>query len=170
MLVVSTHSRLKAAGYVGGTTPEAALVSTHSRLKAAGTKTRCCSRNCLRFNTQPPEGGWDGIPHPFMADGVSTHSRPKAAGKADCFFNQIYEVSTHSRPKAAGQPPLGLVSITVVSTHSRPKAAGSCIIVCLHFTNCFNTQPPEGGWSIRAKLSGFPTVSTHSRPKAAGHL
>ena len=35
-----------------------------------------------------------------------------------------------------------------VSTHSRPKAAGittKSFAVC---TVCFNTQPPEGGWSV----------------------
>ena len=35
---------------------------------------------------------------------------------------------------------------------------------------CFNTQPPEGGWDedfIRA-ASMLAEVSTHSRPKAAG--
>ena len=32
------------------------------------------------FNTQPPEGGWDGIPDLKIPHEVSTHSRPKAAG------------------------------------------------------------------------------------------
>ncbi len=36
------------------------------------------------------------------ADSVSTHSRPKAAGKDLAFFNRSMSVSTHSRPKAAG--------------------------------------------------------------------
>ena len=35
-------------------------------------------RTC--FNTQPPEGGWPLGAHSLYADGVSTHSRPKAAG------------------------------------------------------------------------------------------
>ena len=34
-----------------------------------------------------------------------------------------------------------------VSTHSRPKAAGSFIFAYVPFICCFNTQPPEGGWS-----------------------
>ena len=33
-----------------------------------------------RFNTQPPEGGWDGIDILWCRCDVSTHSRPKAAG------------------------------------------------------------------------------------------
>ena len=32
----------------------------------------------------------------------------------------------------------------------------------------FNTQPPEGGWTIPAKGRNVFIVSTHSRPKAAG--
>ena len=33
---------------------------------------------------------------------------------------------------------------------------------------CFNTQPPEGGWTIAAFFAAIGAVSTHSRPKAAG--
>ena len=33
---------------------------------------------------------------------VSTHSRPKAAGRFEIQFNHGDIVSTHSRPKAAG--------------------------------------------------------------------
>ena len=32
----------------------------------------------------------------------------------------------------------------------------------------FNTQPPEGGWTIAAFFAAIGAVSTHSRPKAAG--
>ena len=35
-------------------------------------------------------------------EGVSTHSRPKAAGWNTGAAKRVYEVSTHSRPKAAG--------------------------------------------------------------------
>ena len=34
------------------------IVSTHSRPKAAGADTARNSNGALRFNTQPPEGGW----------------------------------------------------------------------------------------------------------------
>ena len=34
-------------------------VSTHSRLKAAGFIKFRCSFKTYCFNTQPPEGGWD---------------------------------------------------------------------------------------------------------------
>ena len=35
-------------------------------------------------------------------------------------------------------------------------------------SNCFNTQPPEGGWTARHELTDSDAVSTHSRLKAAG--
>ena len=106
-----------------------------------------------------------GICYPFI---VSTHSRPKAAGRANALFLGLLRVSTHSRPKAAGTATssngstrwfqhtaarrrlagdvLGQTLDKLVSTHSRPKAAGRL-----------------------GRLKGNPPhVSTHSRPKAAG--
>ena len=123
---------------------------------------------------------------------VSTHSRPKAAGRLTWQSCHKVKVSTHSRPKAAGTAALHQLHKIVVSTHSRPKAAG-CITstgkrVYTRFQHTaarrrlgpiprlrgqerrgFNTQPPEGGWGDFVHLnvkSGV--VSTHSRPKAAG--
>ena len=55
---VSTHSRLKAAGFDGQITECLTCVSTHSRLKAAGLT----------------------VALTLFLDGVSTHSRLKAAG------------------------------------------------------------------------------------------
>ena len=78
-------------------------------------------------------------------------------------------VSTHSRPKAAGKSPAMLCGSTIVSTHSRPKAAGLTRLCGYQSHQSFNTQPPEGGWdstNIAAALERI--VSTHSRPKAAG--
>ena len=39
---------------------------------------------------------------------------------------------------------------------------------CHH--DCFNSQPPEGGWPDGLKTKYLLPVSTHSRPKAAGVL
>ena len=57
-IMVSTHSRLKAAGedYQGAIF--VVDVSTHSRLKAAGAKYAITRWSLDGFNTQPPEGGW----------------------------------------------------------------------------------------------------------------
>ena len=79
---VSTHSRLKAAGFNSTVAHpiRACCVSTHSRLKAAG------SEWCATALRLP----------------VSTHSRLKAAGKICDILNNENPVSTHSRLKAAG--------------------------------------------------------------------
>ena len=58
LVVVSTHSRLKAAGKEKRTLLRAVAVSTHSRLKAAGLNPPLYKDFKLCFNTQPPEGGW----------------------------------------------------------------------------------------------------------------
>ena len=102
-VVVSTHSRPKAAGGVTLDEGKAFLVSTHSRPKAAGGLIRWRASLKARFNSQPPEGGWLGYraaPHEPLP--VSTHSRPKAAGAGGNRTRIICLVSTHSRPKAAG--------------------------------------------------------------------
>ena len=59
---------------------------------------------------------------------VSTHSRPKAAGKGVDEIAKQYAVSTHSRPKAAGSTRASVRIRYRVSTHSRPKAAGAGIV------------------------------------------
>ncbi len=58
MLLVSTHSRLKAAGNFIFISHPGGRVSTHSRLKAAGKEFPIFRFNHCGFNTQPPEGGW----------------------------------------------------------------------------------------------------------------
>ena len=100
-------------------------------------------------------------------------------------------VSTHSRPKAAGAVMAMAMGLLPVSTHSRPKAAGAFSDSQRGHQVGFNTQPPEGGWgcvrdgggqgggfqhtAARRRLGVLPrltaavlVVSTHSRPKAAG--
>ena len=104
-IAVSTHSRPKAAGTVGARAIDGGVVSTHSRPKAAGfgfphtiIHARGFQHTAARrrlvadndnwhadwgFNTQPPEGGWlYAHLREREAAGVSTHSRPKAAGLA----------------------------------------------------------------------------------------
>ena len=60
----------------------------------------------------------------FDHKAVSTHSRPKAAGKLKVNCLTFPSVSTHSRPKAAGVLDYLTADNMGVSTHSRPKAAG----------------------------------------------
>ena len=78
---VSTHSRPKAAGIYPKSHDCPFRVSTHSRPKAAGPWILRRLKQRIRFNTQPPEGGWVKLCLLFQIWQVSTHSRPKAAGK-----------------------------------------------------------------------------------------
>ena len=101
-------------------------VSTHSRLKAAGSTSFIGLCDFISFNTQPPEGGWS--PKNLMYDG--------------------YAVSTHSRLKAAGTMLDEHIKQMTVSTHSRLKAAGILRTLPPCNKSSFNTQPPEGGWTL----------------------
>ena len=80
---------------------------------------------------------------------VSTHSRPKAAGiRPDAQplkFNPFQHTAARRR---LGHFCIYCFFIFNVSTHSRPKAAGRLSSKLEEVTNCFNTQPPEGGWHI----------------------
>ena len=170
-LVVSTHSRPKAAAGRFLICHFLVRVSTHSRPKAAAACRFSAPYYSASFNTQPPEGG---CPSPLSAKArsplVSTHSRPKAAAKisacrllADKFQHTAArrrllgefikvdfsaKVSTHSRPKAAASIKADINNAVGVSTHSRPKAAALWGTV--------------GDNSFK--------VSTHSRPKAAAGI
>ena len=111
------------------------------------SRVSCSAAASMGFNSQPPEGGWEGfyfLPACHVAFqltaarrrlvkmvmkelwqfGVSTHSRPKAAGALIPMLYRHKTVSTHSRPKAAGTWRYISGLLSAVSTHSRPKAAG----------------------------------------------
>ena len=80
-------------------------------------------------------------------------------------------VSTHSRPKAAGTFTSKDDAATEKFQHTaaRRRLARTRGITRINIKG-FNTQPPEGGWSIVNFPCVFVCVSTHSRPKAAGTL
>ena len=87
---------------------------------------------------------------------VSTHSRLKAAGisleRRDAILAMV---STHSRLKAAGFLRGILLDAEGVSTHSRLKAAGYAHPRHQRPHECFNTQPPKGGWEALHLSSVF---------------
>ena len=189
-LLVSTHSRPKAAGRSKKDAEEGLSVSTHSRPKAAGGHFFGVDMiKIVSTHSRPKAAGLWLLSREKQLP-VSTHSRPKAAGLFGVDAKRVKPVSTHSRPKAAGRatntiPALAgfqhtaarrrLVSkrsnrelLLIVSTHSRPKAAGPSTPISMTSQCCFNTQPPEGGWVRYRPFQGRDTVSTHSRPKAAG--
>ena len=121
------------------------------------------------FNSQPPEGGW----HNLLGAGSAVQMFQLAAARRrlDAIndeFSGLYLVSTRSRPKAAGHKQRMIELRHRVSTRSRPKAAGQTSRPLPVMMECFNSQPPEGGWTAARKEQKKQTVSTRSRPKAAG--
>ena len=147
------------------------MVSTHSRLKAAGIKEYHLYKATYCFNTQPPEGGWN-KKNQKNCHKYGFNTQPPEGGWG---YKQKAEitaeaVSTHSRLKAAGKNRLKTIDGIGVSTHSRLKAAGLVLFRFLLEKYGFNTQPPEGGWTSRVVSMILNNVSTHSRLKAAGSL
>ena len=100
--IVSTHSRLKAAGTASCDTGQPEPVSTHSRLKAAGQCYIAVRLTHCRFNTQPPKGGWHLlVVFDWRYSGFNT--QPPEGGWLRCVLGALrVAVSTHSRLKAAG--------------------------------------------------------------------
>ena len=81
---------------------------------------------------------------------VSTHSRPKAAGRQQYYYRPIKDMFQHTVARRRLEVIVVVEAIVVVvSTHSRPKAAGSCFKSSFKTQSCFNTQSPEGGWVLR---------------------
>ena len=77
-------------------------VSTHSRPKAAGFASFIKFAVVIRFNTQPPEGGWSHrVMRGFMTRRFNTQP-PEGGWVWEFFLATRRGVSTHSRPKAAG--------------------------------------------------------------------
>ena len=102
---VSTHSRPKAAGPAWAPRKyPSARVSTHSRPKAAGHYPRPETPDLSGFNTQPPEGGWAGTLGYLKVLDVFQHTAARRRLAPPTRPNALtISVSTHSRPKAAGR-------------------------------------------------------------------
>ena len=109
---------------------EEMMVSTHSRPKAAGHCVLLFQQCQNRFNTQPPEGGWPITPIQH------------------CYFLKFQHTAARRRLVPCGT---SITFLFGVSTHSRPKAAGLQHRITPVFLARFNTQPPEGGWSLSQK-------------------
>ena len=109
------------------------------------------------FNTQPPEGGCGEYAVATNWRGVSTHSRPKAAGVC-----KMSLLTRSSFQHTAARRRLAWLM--------RRQAAGLRRTLSACCLNRFNTQPPEGGCAPFLGGRQIFAVSTHSRPKAAGHL
>ncbi len=124
---------------------------------------------------------------------VSTHSRPKAAGKLSSHSGQ-YSIGFNSQPPEGGWflPSFRTVfprlfqltaarrrlvaekrttsSCMAVSTHSRPKAAGIRIERDNDKITVSTHSRPKAAGRRANQVARAVAVSTHSRPKAAGLL
>ena len=145
------------------------IVSTHSRPKAAGRPSLNCSpvqnlfqhtaaRRRLAAGERAEEQGED----------VSTHSRPKAAGPSSLTRSTswTFQHTAARRRLARHRDTNGLDR----RFNTQPPEGGWKRLTqdALGRTG-FNTQPPEGGWvDFRRLFALLGVVSTHSRPKAAG--
>ena len=105
----------------------------------------------LGFNTQPPEGGWNNEDGLFKMKLVSTHSRPKAAGRLT--LNQ-YGVASRFNT----QPPEGGWARSKNRLHPVFHLAFQHIAARRRLARIHETEI----------FVMFARVSTHSRPKAAG--
>ena len=127
----------------------------------------------LRFNTQPPEGGWTCKPltRRVWRRFQHTAARRRLDG-AGGVVGGIVPVSTHSRPKAAGRI-WRCKSPKLLFQHTAARRRLACAKPCWpskrgfqhtaarrrlaqadHHRDKghrFNTQPPEGGWSLSQK-------------------
>ena len=115
------------------------------------------------FNTQPPEGGWRTFAGQWRAPPlVSTHSRPKAAGKPRITMT-LDEQFQHTAARRRLVFILNrAIPCDIVSTHSRPKAAGDRAMMWLARQYGFNTQPPEGGWTSSPSTSTASSMFQHT--------
>ena len=168
-LPVSTHSRPKAAGFCCLYVLYALTVFQHTaarrRLAAPskfGVTPRVFQHTAARrrlaaligfsnrqtfcFNTQPPEGGWQFDVQAAAAGRLFQHT----AARRRLVANVMLSFPIWRFQHTAARRRLDQV------INPRPAI------------QCFNTQPPEGGWKDLGYGDIEIIVSTHSRPKAAG--
>ena len=123
---VSTHSRPKAAGISADRYLEWVKFQ-HTAARRRLEKLKVIGFQPVKFQHTAARrrlvSSALGTPRPKA---VSTHSRPKAAGKvlANC---HLFQGGFNTQPPEGGWPLESLPKVMVI---------------------CFNTQPPEGGWHV----------------------
>ena len=168
---VSTHSRPKAAGtnfiawaraFVFQLTAArrrlvnmearqkgAEAVSTHSRPKAAGWIRKQQALALKRFNSQPPEGGWDDGEVVIVGQQFRFNSQPPEGGWGRGAQNPAQGNRFNSQPPEGGWSS-HLICLTIARNrfNSQPPEGGwFCTPECANNVKRFNSQPPEGGWA-----------------------
>ena len=106
------------------------------------------------FNTQPPEGGWVRKPIPPRPN-MCFNTQPPEGGwltalgwlPKRCMFQHAA-----ARRRLAAHHDRNKYA-KIVSTRSRPKAAGRRFPSRRRSLKRFNTQPPEGGWQLSCSVT-----------------
>ena len=108
----------------------------------------------IRFNTQPPEGGW-GVSTPDCGCiGCFNTQPPEGGWDVQKWLRKFNGVSTHSRPKAAGLMLPSAVEVRNWFQHTAARRRLGFALCCsLKRNRSFNTQPPEGGWILFSNSS-----------------
>ena len=188
-----TAARRRLVGVVILKNPHLLFQHTAARRRLA-KQTSIRRRQTKSFNTQPPEGGWEWTNKAIQINTpVSTHSRPKAAGRPLGRPTQE-KPSFNTQPPEGGWPAYSKTASFHSGFNTQPPEGGwAKNRQSRRKRRCFNTQPPEGGWFIEScdayTLTQFQhtaarrrldaadgdqvvvvIVSTHSRPKAAGSV
>ena len=121
----------------------------------------------ISFNTQPPEGGWPDSLIPISRTNLFQHTA--ARRRLDTEYMYVLSrklVSTHSRPKAAGLINL-LQQLKQQFQHTAARRRLDGLRVFVYAQNSFNTQPPEGGWTVRVRRS-MSVGSFNTQPPEGG--
>ena len=145
-------------------------VSTHSRPKAAGLTGLLLLWRHYRFNTPPPEGGWQGKTVHFQSYEMFQHTAARRRLGFDFCRVVLDTVFQHTAARRRLAPITRPIRSMACCFNTQPPEGGWAIIkASARLGLGFNTQPPEGGWALSIVSDNKEiTVSTHSRPKAAG--
>ena len=114
------------------------------------------------FNTQPPEGGWK-TRQPAALPIARFNTQPPEGGWGDTAANHAADtaVSTHSRPKAAGKNPLLVPPDSYCFNTQPPEGGWLTQMYTIAMLGSFNTQPPEGGWfGVNSRHTAKPCFNT----------
>ena len=80
------------------------IVSTHSRLKAAGLDAVPDAAAGGGFNTQPPEGGWSWQRLPLRLPSCRFNTQPPEGGWGGAQFCQQLDDGFNTQPPEGGWP------------------------------------------------------------------
>ena len=115
------------------------------------------------FNTQPPEGGWSVFRVQLrLTTGFQHTAARRRLANTIMQDNPEDGVSTHSRPKAAG-PTFAVSAKDRTGFNTQPPEGGWLLVgERVSFVSCFNTQPPEGGWESPQLLNIITNLFQHT--------